>query len=183
MEAKQKTCRQCSQQFDNTPLNFPKFESRYVLCLSCVAKKKKIAREKEELRRKERLIEQEAQAFDVMLKEAKNGGSKIPHSAELLENVLELFGGVEGFSASMMRHYYESKPGGAMRGKIIELIARLVTTNADQGGSKLPLEMWSEEELQSELDQRLKEATKRSFEIPEDIMGRASFNGSESTST
>jgi hypothetical protein len=41
---------------------------------------------------------------------------------------------------------------------MLDLIAKLVTTNADQGGSKKPLALWSEGELEGELDLRIRQA-------------------------
>jgi hypothetical protein len=38
------------------------------------------------------------------------------------------------------------------------MVTRLVTTNADQGGSKKPLTFWSEDELNAEIEQRIVEA-------------------------
>jgi hypothetical protein len=38
------------------------------------------------------------------------------------------------------------------------MLAKLTTTNAAQGGSKKPLVMWSEDELEAELDARMLQA-------------------------
>ena len=40
---------------------------------------------------------------------------------------------------------------------MLETIARLVTNNTALGGAKKPLSMWSEDELEDELKQRLME--------------------------
>jgi hypothetical protein len=100
----------------------------------------------------------EADAIDQMSNAATRGGSNVPHSAELLEQVMFLFGGVNGFSQLLLKNYFDSPPGGAQRTKMLDLIAKLVTTNADQGGSKKPLALWSEGELEGELDLRIRQA-------------------------
>ena len=74
------------------------------------------------------------------------GGAKVPHSAELLESIMTFYGGVDGFAAMLMKHFWASPSGGQQRGKVLEMISKLVTANADQGGSKIPLALWTEEE-------------------------------------
>jgi hypothetical protein len=72
------------------------------------------------------------------------------------------FGGVAGFSSIVLKQYFDAKPGSAARTKMLEMMTRLVTTNAEQGGSKKPLLMWTEDELQAELDQRILEVVQQS---------------------
>jgi hypothetical protein len=157
MNPGEKCCRECGEVREDTPLNFPRFRKEHVLCLSCVVAHKRRRREQEAELRSRKMAAIESEAIDTMLKGVKTGGASVPHSAELLEQTMEYFGGVNGFSAMILKQFFDSKPGSPNRTKLLEMVTRLVTTNADQGGSKKPLVMWSEDELQEELDARILE--------------------------
>lgn len=88
---------------------------------------------------------------------------------------MQLIGGVDGLSALIVKQMLESKPGGAIRNKCLELLTRLVTTNTELEGSAKNLELWQEEELQAELDRKLKEAAE-AYEIPEEMFSRESIS-------
>jgi hypothetical protein len=161
-----KTCEDCGGEREDTPLNFPVFRKRRMKCLSCVVKRRRLKADQRKEKRAREMQRLEDSAVDAMLAGSKRGGSEIPHSAELLEQVMHCFGGVNGFSNLLMKNYFDSAPGGPQRTKILELITKLVTTNASQGGSKKPLMMWSEEELNEELDARLQQAVEQFLPPP-----------------
>jgi hypothetical protein len=156
-----KICEDCGGEREDTPINFPVFRKRRLKCLSCVVKRRRMVTERRKERRAREMQRLEDDAVDTMLAGAARGGSDIPHSAELLEQVMHCFGGVNGFSNLLMKNYFDCAPGGPQRTKILELITKLVTTNASQGGSKKPLMMWSEDELNAELDARLQQAVEQ----------------------
>jgi hypothetical protein len=121
-------------------------------CLICRAKVNRGKRAK----RKEldsRAIEQGA--VNTFLAAARQGGENIPHSSELLERLMEYFGGTSGFSALLVKQYFDSAPGGATRTKMLDSLVRLVVKNTDMGGAKKPLGQWTDDELEKELDSRL----------------------------
>jgi hypothetical protein len=161
MEPKEKCCAECAENRPDEPLHFPVYRKKTELCLACVTKHKMRARAQKEERRARRMGRMEAQAVDAMLDVARRGGGNIPHSAELLEQVMAFFGGVNGFSSILLKQYFDSTPGSPQRTKMLEMVTRLVTTNADQGGSKKPLTFWTEEELNAELDERLAQAVEQ----------------------
>jgi hypothetical protein len=97
---------------------------------------------------------------DYWLSQIQAGGSNIPHSAEVIERVVEYFGGVGGFSAMLVKQYYDSPPGSSTRSRLLETICRLVSKNVDQGGVKKPLTLWSDDELESELQARFQQAVR-----------------------
>ena len=127
-------------------------------CRLCRAKKRAAAREKKSVKRSLDLQEIESAGVDLFLESIAKGGSNIPHSAELIEKVFEYFGGVSGFSAIVVKQYWDSKPGSSARNRLLETMCRLVSKNVEQGGAKKPLNLWSEEELEAELDNRFKQA-------------------------
>jgi hypothetical protein len=98
----------------------------------------------------------ETGAVNSFVKAAAAGGETIPHSSELLERLMEYFGGTSGFSALLVKQYFDSVPGGSTRTKMLESIVRLVTRNTEMGGAKKPLGQWTDDELETELDSRLR---------------------------
>jgi hypothetical protein len=61
----------------------------------------------------------ESKAVDTLISQARQGGATVPHSAELLENLMEYFGGTAGFSSMMLKNYFDAKPGSATRTKML----------------------------------------------------------------
>lgn len=100
----------------------------------------------------------ETKAVDSFLDKVTLGGSRVPHSAELLESLMGYFGGVNGFAAMMMKQYFEAKPGSRLRNSILESIVRLTVKNTDQGGARKPVTLYSDEELEAEINKRLQDA-------------------------
>lgn len=127
-------------------------------CLSCIAKAKKQAKLRAKAKRKAALDKIEAAGVDIFCGSTVTGGSNIPHTAELVERVFQYFGGVGGFSAVLVKQYFDAQPGGSARSRLLETMCRLVTKNVETGGAKKPLQLWSEEELEQELAQRLNDA-------------------------
>lgn len=127
-------------------------------CKKCIYiyKQKKI--EEGKLKRKMALQEIETSGVNVFLNSITKGGNNIPHTAEVVEKVLSYFGGVSGFSSVIVKQYWDSPPGSSQRNKLLETMCRMVTRNVEAGGAKKPLQFWSEDELEQELDARLAEA-------------------------
>lgn len=151
----EKLCIDCGESF---PLNTDHFrkkktgqwDSRCVICRAKVNRGKKAKQKAGDMK----AIEQGA--MGAFLKAAQRGGENIPHSSELLERLMDYFGGSSGFAALMVKQYFDSPPGGAHRTKLLEGVVRLVTKNTELGGAKKPLMQWTDEEIEAELDQRLR---------------------------
>jgi len=127
-------------------------------CRNCITAQKKETAERIKKRRRDSLKKIEAAGVDLYVQSAQAGGSNIPHSAEVLERVFQYFGGVGGFSAMLVKQYYDSPPGSSARNRLLETLCRLVSKNVEQGGAKKPLTLWSEEELELELNDRFQQA-------------------------
>jgi hypothetical protein len=97
----------------------------------------------------------ERRAVVAFTNKAKNGGSNIPHTSEMLESVMSLFGGSQGLASAMAQQYYAAPPGGRIRTSILELIMRLVVKTAETGGTTKPASLMTDEELEVALSQRL----------------------------
>lgn len=159
----QRTCSVCGK---DKPLDRDHFRWRVkdtggyftAQCRECIADAKKASRARKQIKKKDALDQIEQSGVDVFLASVSRGGSNIPHSAEVVERVMQYFGGVAGFSAVLVKQYWDAQPGGSQRNKLLETMCRLVVKNVETGGAKKPLQLWSEDELEAELDRRLTEA-------------------------
>lgn len=150
-----KTCNDCGQTFPQSRDHFrvKKDGTWDTRCLMCRAK---VNRGKKAKQAKKDMKAIEDGAMQSFMKAAGRGGANIPHSSELLERLMDFFGGTNGFAAMMVKQYFDAPPGGSHRTKLLEGIVRLVTKNTELGGAKKPLTQWTDEELEAELDDRLK---------------------------
>jgi hypothetical protein len=151
----QKVCVDCGKYLPATTEHFRKRKdgSLDIRCLRC---RRAVLLGKRKKERFTSLRDIEVGAVGSFMREATTGGQNIPHSCELLESLMQYFGGTSGFSSLLVKQYFDSPPGGAARTKMLESIVRLVTKNTEAGGAKKPLGQWSEEELEAELDGRLR---------------------------
>lgn len=151
-----KACVGCGTSYPATPDNFHKSkDGLHAHCRKCRNKKARGARKK---KRNKKLEEIEKGAVDLFIASARIGGANIPHSSELTEVIMEYFGGVRGFANMFMKQYLDSPVGGAFRTKMLDSVVRLVKDNTAMGGSKKPLELMSEDELEAELRRQVLEA-------------------------
>jgi hypothetical protein len=133
-------------------------------CKSCERKKKQ----------KKKMDRMENAAIESYLSRVISGGANVPHTAELLESLMHYFGGVNGFASMAMKQYWDAPPGGRIRNSVLEMVVRLATKNTEQGGAKKPIQLYSEEELEQEINQRLEQAVltyggKRYINAPEEV--------------
>lgn len=145
-------CDNCKQVKPLTTKHFPRVvgtQHNYQwVCRPCKVKVKQQA----QMERMER------NAIGTYLSRTVSGGSNIPHTAELLEGIMHYFGGANGFASLVMKQYFESAPGSRMRNSLLEMVVRLASKNTEQGGAKKPIDLYSEEELEQEIDKRLRQA-------------------------
>jgi hypothetical protein len=113
---------------------------------------------KVKLKQQAKMERMERNAIGTYLSRTVSGGSNIPHTAELLEGIMHYFGGANGFASLVMKQYFESAPGSRMRNSLLEMVVRLASKNTEQGGAKKPIDLYSEEELEAEIDSRLRQA-------------------------
>ncbi len=151
-----KTCIDCGQTFPASPEHFHKSKDGFhARCRQCRNNRERGSRKK---KADKRLANIERRSMETFIKAAKAGGASIPHSSELLECIMGYFGGVRGFSTAWMKQFYDAPVGGAFRTKMLDGVFRLVQTNTALGGAKKPLELMTEEELESEMRRQLLEA-------------------------
>lgn len=109
-------------------------------------------------KRQQQLDKIENAAVDAFVAKTVSGGSNIPHTAELLEGIMHYFGGANGFASIVMKQYFESPPGSRTRSGILEMVVRLASKNTEQGGARKPIQLYSEDELEQEINKRLEQA-------------------------
>lgn len=157
----ERTCNVCGVTF---PLDKQHFRWRKDLeiftaeCLVCRARQRKDSKAKAQAKREETLRTIEEAGVDLFLRAAHKGGSNIPHTAEVIERIFEYFGGTSGMAAVLVKQYWDSAPGSSARNRLLETICRMVTKNVDSGGAKKPLSLWTEDELEDELNKRFEQA-------------------------
>jgi len=146
--AERRACTQCGVTYELTQAYWHRSkEGFHTKCRRCRNKADKRGRDKA---REKKLGEIEKGAIDLFIASARIGGANIPHSSELLEVLMRYFGGVEGFGRAFIKQFYDAPAGGAFRTKQLDSIVRLATNNTAMGGSKKPLELMTEEELEAE---------------------------------
>lgn len=118
-------------------------------CLRTLHQERVVAREEQTL------AGIEEQARRLFTRGASRGGENVPHVSEVLERVMTLFGGSGGFASMLVKQYYDAPPGSATRTKMLEAITKLTVQTSEMGASKKPLELWTDDELEEELDKRL----------------------------
>lgn len=144
-----RVCEACGQIRPLTPKYWPRVPGTQhtfqVICKGC----HKAQRDKRKLERMER------RSVSAFVKKSKDGGSNIPHTSEMLESIMSLFGGSQGLASTMAQQYYAAPPGGRIRTSILEMIMRLVVKTAETGGTSKPVSLMSDEEIEAALSQRL----------------------------
>jgi len=152
----EKVCIECGLSWPTTPTYFHKSKDGFhARCRKCRNAKLKGERKKKS---NNKLDEIEKGAVKLFVASSRLGGANIPHSSELLEVLMEYFGGVRGFSNAFMKQFFDAPVGGAFRTKMLDTVMRLVVNNTAMGGAKKPLELMSEAELEAELRRQVMEA-------------------------
>ena len=171
MSEPEKVCIECGLAWPATTAHFHKSKDGFhARCRKC--RNKKIRGDRKGKRNK-KLDEIEKGAVKHFVAAARVGGATIPHSSELLEVLMEYFGGTRGFANLFMKQFYDAPVGGAFRTKMLDTVVRLVKDNTAMGGAKKPLELMTEEELEAELRRQVIEAamTMKHIEVVDEVRG------------
>lgn len=144
-----RTCEACNTPKPLTYKNFKKAKSQAqgfeFVCKSCATK----------IAQNRKLARLEAQSCRNFLEKAATGGSEIPHTSELLEGIMGLFGGANGFASMLASQYYAAPPGGRIRTQILEMVVKLTGKVAESGATRAPVALMSDDELEAEIEKRM----------------------------
>lgn len=138
----EQVCKQCGGAHNSRTSTCPE-------CLRTMAQDRVVSKEEKTLAG----IEEQARL--LFTRGASRGGENVPHVSEVLERIMTLFGGSGGFASMLVKQYYDAPPGSATRTKMLEAITKLTVQTSEMGASKKPLELWTDDELEYELDKRL----------------------------
>lgn len=147
-----KVCSECEKTLPIEEFELTEAGNRRERCAPCIkTRTKRLAQE-----RNERTMESlEKESVSTFLKAASKGGENVPHISELLERTMTLFGGSGGFAQALVKQFFDATPGSAARTRILETLTKLTVQTSEMGASKKPLELWSDDELEGELNKRL----------------------------
>lgn len=81
-----------------------------------------------------------------------DGGSNCPHSAELMEKVITLLGGVNGFAKILVTELFSAPPGSQMRQRALAGLLKLTTDVTASGATKVPKHLMDDEDIDRELE-------------------------------
>ena len=78
----------------------------------------------------------------------------LPHAATLLEDIMNVWGGSEGFAQHLMAEYLAARPGSQLRHSTIKSVMSLVKFVSEQNYVTQPLETMSDEQLEAHYAER-----------------------------
>lgn len=81
-----------------------------------------------------------------------DGGSNCPHSAELMEKVVTLLGGVNGFAKILVAEVFAAPPGSQMRQRALTSLLKLNIDVTASGATKVPKHLMSDEDIEAEMN-------------------------------
>lgn len=80
----------------------------------------------------------------------------LPHVSTVLEHVMEMFGGSEGYAKCVMSEFLAARPGSVQRQKLLDMVLRLTNKVTDSGAARVPLKHLTDEDLEREIQRRLR---------------------------
>ena len=145
-------CEECEEDLELKKENFACVRGTHAnferICRKC----------KKTLEAKAKMQALEAAAVEKFIEVGGTGGSDVPHTSEMLESMMRVFGGTNGFANLVAKQYFDCKPGSRLRNSTLEMVTRLATKNTEHGGAKKPMELMTEEELEEQITQRIQNA-------------------------
>jgi hypothetical protein len=83
-----------------------------------------------------------------------NGGTDIPHAAELFQAIVRLMGGVQGVSKHYVSNMLSAPAGSQTRERMLTQVVKLGQFVTQEGAADTPPELMSDEDLKRELEKR-----------------------------
>lgn len=115
---------------------------------------------RQERRNKQQLVEAASlmQKLDLSvvsnLSNSRPGGTDVPHAAEIYQNVMALFGGVQGFAMHWMGTFISAKPGSQTRERMLTGMQKLSQAVSDSNKVSMPSDLMSDEDLDKVMKER-----------------------------
>ena len=141
----------------NLPLNEKNFDrdSRKeggfrFFCKECRAEARKL---KEALKVDEQ-VEKLDRAAMAAVRAMANGGTDLPHVAELYQVLMNLLGGVQGFGKHYVANMLQAPAGSQTRQRMLSDINKLAMVATASGAVSKPANLMTDEDLMKELESR-----------------------------
>lgn len=156
-----RTCIRCGVEKPETDEYYDRDESKEsgfrATCKDCRAEARRLANIKKT--QLPEMIEQlDARAMDliVALSDSKLNINLLPHIANVVEDLMAVFGGTAGLAQRMMANYIAAPAGSQTRQRYESMVMKAIDKMNDAGVGQKPVESMSDEELQKLWDQHAK---------------------------
>lgn len=123
------------------------------ICKECRAEKRDRDEESEVAKRIKQFDHKALLALEKIIE---GQGSAVPHIAEILQRMMEVFGGASGYARHTMNQFLACPPGTAQRTKVLQIISAMTTKVSELGAAKVPRELMTDEELERCIEERIK---------------------------
>lgn len=118
---------------------------------------KKCRKNKQEMKR----LKNAANVIDAIDKEllkgltqSKNGGSNVPHLAQLCEAIVQILGGHQGVAQHWASTLLAAKPGSQTRERMLSGLVKMVGALSDSNKVSMPAELMSDDDLNNAIAER-----------------------------
>jgi hypothetical protein len=88
------------------------------------------------------------------LAKSKNGGSNVPHIAQLCEAIVHILGGHQGVAQHWASNMIAAKPGSQTRERMLTGLLKQLAVLSDSNKVSMPAELMSDEDLEAEIARR-----------------------------
>jgi hypothetical protein len=88
------------------------------------------------------------------LTKSKNGGSNVPHIAQLCEAIVHILGGHQGVAQHWASNMIAAKPGSQTRERMLTGLIKQLAVLSDSNKVSMPAELMSDEDLEAEIARR-----------------------------
>jgi hypothetical protein len=92
------------------------------------------------------------------LAKSKNGGSNVPHIAQLCEAIVHILGGHQGVAQHWASNMIAAKPGSQTRERMLTGLLKQLAVLSDSNKVSMPAELMSDEDIDKELARRAERA-------------------------
>lgn len=163
-----KECTRCAQELPATEQYFDKdshsedgFRKQCKMCRADLRKAKREENKRARIKKLGEMIDQlDRRALEAMkrISAADIKHSRCPHIASFLEELMDAYGGPDGFARHYIGTYLAAAPGSDMRRKMLDRVLVLAKAVTESGAAERPLDRMSNDELlkkKQEIEQRL----------------------------
>lgn len=153
-----KVCGQCCEQKPANEDHFDKDGSKNDgfrnWCKECRKNKQEMKR----LKNAANVIEAMDAELLKGITQSKNGGSNVPHIAQVAEAWIQILGGHQGVAQHLASTYLAAKPGSQTRERLLGQLLKMIAGLSDSNKVSMPAELMSDEDIDRELARRAERA-------------------------